>query len=376
MYTAIWRELHYLRTHKWDLSMLTIAPLLIILIFSSMLMQGKPEHLPIAIIDQDQSQLSAKITDYLALNHSLQIQLQTADQSYAEKKLNETQVWGYVIIPYGVEKRLVRGQDAQIAITYNQSFFSIGNTISSAMLKSTAEATIDFLEKNHFKNNIPYLDISAPHVKVSPLFNPTLNYELFLEPFLIPALLHLIICCSIAFSVGQEMKFKTVHQWLDKTSLSQAIFAKSLVHSSILFGWSLLWLFWLTVIRGWFVAGNLLLLLVALFLLYLSYALLMTAATLAIKDLTRTFGMIAIYGGSSLSFAGITLPLNNAPLFTQFWSNLIPYTPYVKLQTEQWVVGSPTYISIPPFLLLILFCFIGYLLSVICLKKVSQEAKI
>ncbi|MBF7682680.1 ABC transporter permease [Acinetobacter sp. B5B] len=376
MLKAIWRELTYLKTHLWDLSMLTITPLLIIIIFSSMLMQGKPEHLPIAIIDQDQTQLSANITDYLTLNHSLYIQLHTNNQTDAEKALNQTNIWGYVIIPEGAEKRLVQGQDAQIAITYNQSFFSIGNTISSAMLQSTAEATIDFLKNNHFRNNIPYLDISTPHIKISPLFNPTLNYELFLEPFLIPALLHLIICCSISFSVGQEIKFKTIRQWLDHTSFSQAIFAKAIVHTTILFGWSLLWLFWLTVIRGWFIAGNIFLLLAALFLLYLSYALLITAMTLALKDLTRTFGMIAIYGGSSLSFAGVTLPLNNAPLFTQFWSNLIPYTPYVRLQTQQWVVGSPTQISIPPFLILILFCMIGYLLSLFCLKKISKQAEI
>ncbi|MEB5476378.1 ABC transporter permease [Acinetobacter pollinis] len=376
MFKAIWRELFYLKTHPWDLSMLTIAPLLIIIILSSMLMEGKPEHLPIAIIDQDHSQLSRKITDYLALNHSLHIQLETNDQNEAEDALNKTQVWGYVLIPDGAEKRLVQGQDPQISITYNQSFFSIGNTISSAMLQSTAEASLDFLKNNHLRNNIPYLDISAPHIKISPLFNPTLNYELFLEPFLIPALLHLIICCSIAFSVGQEMKFKTIKQWLDQTSLSQAIFAKSLVHTTILFAWSLVWLFWLTVIRGWFIAGNVLLLLCALFLLYLSYALVITAVTLILKDLTRTFGLIAIYGGSSLSFAGVTLPLNNAPLFTQFWSNLIPYTPYVKLQTEQWVVGSPIQVSIPPFLLLILFCLIGYILSLFCLKKISKQAEI
>ncbi|SDC05938.1 ABC transporter permease [Acinetobacter boissieri] len=375
MLQAIWRELHYLKTHKWDLSMLTLAPLLIIIIFGSMLLEGKPEHLPITVIDQDQSQLSAKITDYLALNHSLYIQLETNDQSHAERKLNETQIWGYVIIPSGAQKRLVQGQDAQIAIAYNQSFFSIGNTISSAMLKSTAEATADFLAKNHFQNNIPYLDISTPHINVSPLFNPTLNYELFLEPFLIPALLHLIICCSIAFSVGQEMKFNTVHTWLDNTSFSEAIFAKCLVHSIILFGWSLLWLFWLTIIRGWFIAGSSLLLCVGLFLLYFSYALIITAVTLALKDLTRTFGLIAIYGGSSLSFAGITLPLNNAPLFTQFWSNLIPYTPYVKLQTEQWVVGSPIYISLPSLCLLFLFCLIGYVISFFCLKKLSKQVE-
>ena len=61
MWSGMLRELRYLLTHKWDLCLVTLAPLLIIVLFSSMFYQGKPEHLPIAIIDQDQSELSRNI---------------------------------------------------------------------------------------------------------------------------------------------------------------------------------------------------------------------------------------------------------------------------------------------------------------------------
>ncbi|MCO8072001.1 ABC transporter permease, partial [Acinetobacter lwoffii] len=54
MWTGIWRELRYLLREKWDLCLVTLAPALVIILFSSMFAQGKPDHLPIAIIDQDQ----------------------------------------------------------------------------------------------------------------------------------------------------------------------------------------------------------------------------------------------------------------------------------------------------------------------------------
>ena len=60
------RELRYLLTHKWDLCLVTLTPLFIIVLFSSMFYQGKPEHLPIAIIDQDQSELSRNIEKYVS----------------------------------------------------------------------------------------------------------------------------------------------------------------------------------------------------------------------------------------------------------------------------------------------------------------------
>ena len=71
MWTGIWRELRYLLREKWDLCLVTLAPALVIILFSSMFAQGKPDHLPIAIIDQDQSALSQSIYQHVALNHTL-----------------------------------------------------------------------------------------------------------------------------------------------------------------------------------------------------------------------------------------------------------------------------------------------------------------
>ena len=374
MLSTIKREIRYLLTHKWDLCMVSLAPLCIIILFCSMFYSGKAEHVPIAIINQDHSELSHTIEKYLKLNTTLHVQQISEDQTEVEKNLNQTRIWGYVMIPEGAEQRLVKGEDAQISIVYNQSYFSIGNTISSAMLLSTVQASTDFLKNNYFVNEIPYIDIDTAHIKISPLFNPNLNYELYLEPFVIPAVLHLLLCCCIAFSVGQELKLNTTQQWRDSTTVLQAIFAKSFVYVIIFCFLSWLWMFWLIVIRGWTVAGSLSLILFAQFLFYLAYALISVTVVLATKNLSKTFGFLAVYGGSSLSFAGVTLPLNNAPLFTKFWSNIIPYTPYAKLQTEQWVIGSPPTTSLTPLFILTLYCIFYLAISSTLLKKIIWGA--
>src|SRR5690606_34136265 len=108
--------------------------------------------------------------------------------------------------------------------------------------------------------------------------------------------------------------------------------------------------------------------LVAQFLLYFAYAVISSTVVLATQNLPKTFGFIALYGGSSPSFSGITLPLNNAPAFTQFWSMIIPYTPYAKLQTEQWIIGSDLYVSLVPFGILLIFAGLFFALSVRLLK--------
>ncbi|MCP5773572.1 ABC transporter permease, partial [Klebsiella pneumoniae] len=190
----------------------------------------------------------------------------------------------------------------------------------------------------------------------------------------IPAILHLLLCCCVAFSVGQELKRQTLTRWLSNSSIWMALLSKNLVYVAIFSLWTWIWMFWLIEIRGWFVAGSLSLILSAQFLLYSAYAFLSSAVVLATKDLSKSFGIIAVYGGSSLSFAGVTLPLNNAPLFTQFWSNIIPFTPYAKLQTEQWVIGSPLHISLQAGLMLLIYALVYALLAYLFLKKIAKGA--
>jgi ABC-2 type transport system permease protein len=373
MFAVMLRELRYLKRHKADFFMAIIAPLLVILLFGNMFSSGKAEHLPIVVIDQDQSEMSRKVIHALSVNHTLNVKTITASQDEAEQLINKTEAWGFVLIPEGAEQRLVQAQDAQISIAYNQSFFSIGNTISSAMLISTLNGMADYMGNRYFANVLPYLDVPTPHIKISTLYNPNMSYELFLEPFMVPAVLHLLLCCCVAFAIGQEFKRKTLTEWVNSKQIISSLLGKILLYVFIFCAWTWCWMFWLAHIRGYFIAGSLSLILLAQFLLYFSYAVISSTVVLATKDLPKTFGFIALYGGSSPSFSGITLPLNNAPAFTQFWSMIIPYTPYAKLQTEQWVIGSDLLVSFIPLSILLVFSALYFGLSIRLLKKNVQE---
>ena len=141
----VWRrEWAYLWREPWDFCLLMLAPLLVIVVFASMFYAGKAEHLPIALVDQDHSQLSRTIYKHLSLNHTVHIALQTDSMAEVEQAINRTEVWGYVLIPKGAEAKMAALQDPSIAIAYNQSYFSIGNSISIAMQLSTVEAMADY----------------------------------------------------------------------------------------------------------------------------------------------------------------------------------------------------------------------------------------
>ena len=206
MWYGIQRELNYLLKNKWDLAFVSFVPLVLIVMFSAMFTQGVPKQLPIAIIDQDHTNLSHKIEHYLSLTDTLHIVTVSPSQVEVEKLLNQNKIWGYLHIPAGAEQRLVRAQDAEINMAYNQSYFSIGDVVSTAMLAPTLEAMASYVASEYLINDIPRIQAPTPNVKMSLLFNPNFNYEFYLEPYVIPAVFHLLLSCCVAFSIGQEFK--------------------------------------------------------------------------------------------------------------------------------------------------------------------------
>ena len=370
MWYGIQRELKYLLNNKWDLALVSLVPLVLIVMFSAMFTQGVPKQLPIAIIDQDHTQLSHKIERYLALNDTIKVVTVSPSQVEVEKLLNQNQIWGYLHIPAGAEQRLVRAQDAEINMAYNQSYFSIGDTVSTAMLTTTLEAMASYVASEYLVNDIPHISVPTPNVKMSLLFNPNFNYEFYLEPYVIPAIFHLLLSCCVAFAIGQEFKLRKTKEWLGEQSIVQAIVSKNIVYVAIFSLWTWVWMFWMVDIRGWFIAGDLWLIMLAQVLFYLAYSLISTLLVCITKSSLEVFGALAVYGGSSLSFAGVTLPVTeNAAAFTKFWSTFIPYTHYAKLQTQQWVIGSPIRSSLDSLFALVIFCVVCFAVSYLLLRK-------
>ncbi len=82
---------------------------LVIIVFSSMFAQGKPDHLPIAIIDQDQGALSQSIYNTCGPSIIL-LKFATGREQTAENErlLNQNKIWGYIHIPSGAQQRLVQ----------------------------------------------------------------------------------------------------------------------------------------------------------------------------------------------------------------------------------------------------------------------------
>ncbi|WP_294033546.1 ABC transporter permease [uncultured Moraxella sp.] len=369
---SFFREVRKVSDSRWDLFALFGIPLLVIVLFGSMFIHTKAEHLPIMVVDRDQSELSHHIIRHISHHQSLDAVAVSQNPQDAERAINTLDIGGYLYIPKNAETRLVNAEDPGLLLVYNQALYSMGSGSASAMSSAALSGVESFLSESYLVNTLPSLHLALPTIKVTILFNPTLSYELFLSPFVVAAVLHLLLSCLVAYAIGTEFADGTASDWL-KDSPIAALLGKVSLYTLVIILWAAIWLTWMIWVRQYAIAGSALWLMMAQVLFYGAYALFGAMVALVVRDANKSFGLLAVYGGSSMSFAGVSLPLNNAPTFTQFWSNIIPFTSFAKLQTQSWIIGSPWQSMLPNLLILLLFVILFGSICLMLVRKIAHN---
>lgn len=368
VWRSFYRECRRISHSRWDMFGVFGIPLLVVVLFGSMFIHTKAEHLPIMIIDRDHSELSATIIDHARANQQLEVIAVISDQATVEQAINTLEIGGYLYIPHRAQYRLVNGEDPQIQLVYNQALFTMATRISTALRSAVLTGMQAFISESYLVNILPKFEVPLPTIKTVVLFNPNLSYELFLSPFVLTAVLHLLLSCQVAYAVGIEFADDTISSWLTKAPMA-ALIGKIMPYLLSICLWTWLWLMWMVWVRDYAVMGSIGWLLSGQVVFYLAYAFFGALIALAVRSATKSFGILAVYGGSSMSFAGVTLPLNNASGFTQFWSHILPFSSYAQLQTQSWIIASPWQAMLPNLLNLLIFFMLFVGLCMLLLKK-------
>lgn len=99
------RELRALWRDPWQLALISYIPLLGILCLWWLFSAGLPRQLPVAIVDQDHSQLSRMLTRQLKANPVTEPRSFT-DLPSAVEAMQQAQVYAVVVFPHDMKKDL------------------------------------------------------------------------------------------------------------------------------------------------------------------------------------------------------------------------------------------------------------------------------
>lgn len=371
---ALLRELNWLLRSRWDLALVTLAPLVTLLVLGLMFVQSTARLLPIAVVDADHSPLSRQLVRNLRASAQVEVVAEPVQQNEAWALARRTEVWAVVIIPEGLQRDALSGRQASVLLYRNSAFYSVGALASRGVSDAVAALNTQLRPQLMRSHNVPAVRLEAPRIQATVLFNPQLSYEWFLEALLQPGILHVLLSCAVVVALGRELQSGALHEWIHSGGGAMFALAAKLAPYVLIFtAWQLAGTAWLCGWRGWGVHGSLALLIAGQLALYACYAAIAAFVALLVRDTYTALSAVALYGGPALTFSDATLPVIGAPVFTQVWSHVLPFSAYVKLQMEQMFMGSPAAASLPWLALMAGVALAMFLLAGLLLRRASRH---
>lgn len=347
------REVRRLRADPWDLAMVTWVPLLAVALLWWIFSAGLPRHLAVGVVDEDHSSLSRQLVRMLDATPGVQITEHYANTAEAERALRSVQVYAVITIPRDFARTVKQGRAAQVTLLHNAQLGTHSGLLQRDVRTAvgTLSAGIEMAARNKRGESAQAVHVSMEpiHSQMVALFNVSSNYEQFLGAALIPALLHILAMTAGAWTVGRELRDRTLGEWLGAGGLLPT--AGSLIGklagpwlSLTLVG--LLALVGITWGRGWHPPGNLAWVAGALALL-MAVSLTAGAALAALTRSLRTaLSGAGFFAAPAFAFSGVAFPLAGMPASARAWAEAMPFTHYIRLQIEQLQMGAPLSTSV------------------------------
>lgn len=332
------RELRALWHDPWQLALISYIPLLGILCLWWLFSAGLPRQLPVAIVDQDHSQLSRMLTRQLKANPVTDPQSFT-DLSSAISAMQQAKVYAIVVFPYDMKKDLLTGHKPTIDVRYNSQFLLVGKLLSSQIQLSLGDGLQQVAGLKQLANGTPKsqvaVNLSPVKSQTTALFNRNNNYIGFLVPPVLIALWQLLSMLVMANSLNRELHLApttqadvisnllTEHFW-------PKVWAKMVLFTPILMlqgGFILAWLYLYLALP---MAGSLALLLLAQLVMLLAVWSLVLLIFVVMRDSARVISFCTALFAPAFAFMGITFPTHEMPQLAQWWRLIMPSSHYIE----------------------------------------------
>ena len=345
------REARRLAASPWDLAMVTWVPLLGVALLWWIFSAGLPRHLAVGVVDEDHSSLSRQLVRMLDATPGVQVTQHDANAAEAERALRAVEVYAVVAVPRDFARTVKQGRAAQVTLLHNAQMGTHSGLLQRDVRTAvgTLSAGIEMAARNKRGESAQAVRVSMEpiHTQMVALFNVSGDYEQFLGAAILPALLHILAMTAGAWTVGRELRDRTLGEWLGAGgSAAGALLGKLALPWSTLTLTGLLALAGITWGRGWHPPGNLAWVAAALALL-MAVSLAAGAALAAVTRSLRTaLSGAGFFAAPAFAFSGVAFPLSGMPASARAWAEAMPFTHYIRLQIEQLQMGAPLTTSV------------------------------
>ena len=117
--------------------LLTVLPIVSFLFFTAIFESGIPHNLPIAVLDEDHSVLSRKLTDMIDAAPEAEVRYEITDIDEGERLMREGKVHAIVQIPSFFEKNILSNTPAHV-----EGYISGDNVLTNGLISKDLLTTV------------------------------------------------------------------------------------------------------------------------------------------------------------------------------------------------------------------------------------------
>lgn len=352
LWTLIKRECRRIVAKPIYLFCIIVAPIFTMVFFLTMMKDGLPTALPIAVVDMDNSSTSRRAGRMLDSFQQVEVVMRTASFEEARERMQQGDLYGIFYIPKDFAKDASSGKQPKISY-YSSNSFLIAASLAYRDMKTVAtlmNASVG-LQMGEAKG-ISYEQLMATLQPISidthPIGNPWLNYSIYLNNTILPGIIELLIFLVTIFTIGTEVKYSTARRWLSltKNNLSLALLGKMIPYtvsftiigflcSSVLYGYS-----------HFPLANGPWPMLVAMFFLVISSQAMGIFLFTLVPSMRLALGVASLLGVLAFSLAGFSFPVSDMPPAIQALTNLWPLRHYFLIYVDQALIGRSIHYSV------------------------------
>lgn len=212
------REIVRMTSRRLYFGVCIVLPLFCIFFMATIFGSGQMENIPIGIVDLDQTATSRSIARQVEAVPTFKVTKHYVNDVDARTDTQRKEIYGYLIIPPDFEEKVLGGREAVLSYYYHYALLSVGGEVRGAfetvlrtlsMAPVVTQATALGINEEEIETFLVPIN-SQSH----PLFNPDLDYSVYLSNPFFFILFQVIILLVTVYAVGSEIKFGTGDGWL------------------------------------------------------------------------------------------------------------------------------------------------------------------
>jgi ABC-2 type transport system permease protein len=362
-------------TERKTLYLLTIIlPFIVAILLFVIFKNAVLREIPIAIFDEDHSELSQLITRYISSTPSMQIVDFTNSLDELKKDFKTDEVSAGFHFPKGMESTIKDGKQSNVELFMNTMNLVKSNTVmkdGSTIIKTiSGGAFLQKLRSNGMMENQAMGLVNPIQIETKILFNPSYSYLIYLVPALVTFVLHMAVFLASVLLISTEFTEKTFSDLLKTADnkIPAIIIGKAVPHLTIQLMNVIILMGIFYSLFGINIAGSVFtaILFTFFFLIVVFFFGLMISSLF--HDLMFSTELALFLTTPAFILSGLSFPLRIMPDIHSTYAQLMPYTHFIEGFIKIYQMGVPIQYLAPQFLKLSIFIIISIIVTVFVLK--------